>query len=80
MEACVGAHHLAHHLEALGHNVRLMVAKYVRPFCRRQKNVNDAQAIAEAVTRPTVRCVALKTPAQLDLQSLHRSAAAAGQL
>jgi len=73
MEACVGAHHLGRRVEALGHDVRLMAAKYVRPFCRKQKNdFNDAQAIAEAVTRPTVRCVALKTPAQLDLQALHR--------
>jgi transposase len=73
MEACVGAHHLARRVEALGHDVRLMAAKYVRPFCRKQKNdFNDAQAIAEAVTRPTVRYVALKTPAQLDLQALHR--------
>jgi len=60
MEACVGAHHLGRRVEALGHDVRLMAAKYVRPFCRKQKNdFNDAQAIAEAVTRPTVRCVAL---------------------
>jgi transposase len=73
MEACVGAHHLGRRLEALGHDVGLMAAKYVRPFCRKQKNdYNDAQAIAEAVTRPTVRYVALKTPAQLDLQALHR--------
>ncbi len=73
MEACVGAHHLGRRIEALGHDVRLMAAKYVRPFCRKQKNdFNDAQAIAEAVTRPTVRYVALKTPAQLDLQALHR--------
>jgi|GEM_PF-1523423 len=50
-----------------------MAAKYVRPFCRKQKNdFNDAQAIAEAVTRPAVRYAALKTPAQLDLQALHR--------
>jgi transposase len=73
MEACVGAHHLGRRVAALGHDVRLMAAKYVRPFCRKQKNdFNDAQAIAEAVTRPTVRYVALKTPAQLDLQALHR--------
>jgi transposase len=73
MEACVGAHHLGRRVEALGHDVRLMAAKYVRPFCRKQKNdFNDAQAIAEAVTRPTVRHVALKTPEQLDLQALHR--------
>ena len=73
MEACVGAHHLGRRLDAFGHDVRLMAAKYVRPFCRKQKNdFNDAQAIAEAVTRPTSRFVALKTPAQLDLQALHR--------
>src|SRR5262245_20450053 len=73
MEACVGAHHPGRRVEALGHDVRLMAAKYVRPFCRKQKNdFNDAQAIAEAVTLPTVRYVALKTPAQLDLQALHR--------
>jgi transposase len=53
MEACVVAHHLARRLDALGHDVCLMAAKYVRPFCRKQKNdFNDAQAIAEAVTRP----------------------------
>jgi transposase len=70
MEACVGAHHLARRVEALGHDVRLMAAKYLRPFCRKQKNdFNDAQAIAEAVTR---RHVALKKPEQLDLQALHR--------
>jgi transposase len=73
MEACVGAHHLGRRLKALGHDVRLMAAKYVRPFCRKQKNdFNDAEAIAEAVTRPTVRFVALKSPEQLDLQALHR--------
>jgi len=73
MEACVGAHHLGRRLQALGHHVRLMASKYVRPFRRKQKNdFNDAQAIAEAVTRPTVRFVALKTSEQLDLQALHR--------
>jgi transposase len=50
-----------------------MAAKYARPFCRKQKNdFNDAEAIAEAVTRPTARYVALKMPEQLDLQALHR--------
>lgn len=73
MEACVGAHHLGRRLKAIGHDVRLMAAKYVRPFCRKQKNdFNDAEAIAEAVTRPTVKFVALKSPDQLDLQALHR--------
>src|SRR5262245_51761339 len=53
MEACVGAHHLGRRVEALGHDVRLMAAKYVRPFCRKQKNdFNDAQAIAEGRDTP----------------------------
>jgi transposase len=50
MEACVGAHHLARRLEALGHDARLMPAKYVRPYSKGQKNdFRDAEAIAEAV-------------------------------
>jgi transposase len=73
MEACVGAHHLARRLKALGHDARLMPAKYVRPFSKGQKNdFKDAEAIAEAVQRPTMRFVANKTVAQLDLQALHR--------
>ena len=73
MEACVGAHHLARRLKALGHDGRLMPAKYVRPFSKGQKNdFKDAEAIAEAVQRPTMRFVANKTVAQLDLQALHR--------
>ena len=55
MEACVGAHHLARKLTALGHDARLMPAKYVRPYAKGQKNdFNDAEAIAEAVQRPTM--------------------------
>jgi transposase len=73
MEACVGAHHLARRLTALGHDARLMPAKYVRPYSKGQKNdFKDAEAIAEAVQRPTMRFVALKTAEQLDLQALHR--------
>ena len=73
MEACVGAHHLARKLAALGHDTRLMPAKYVRPYARGQKNdFNDAAAIAEAVQRPTMKFVATKTAEQLDLQALHR--------
>jgi transposase len=73
MEACVGAHHLARKLAALGHDARLMPAKYVRPYAKGQKNdFNDAEAIAEAVQRPTMRFVATKTAEQLDLQALHR--------
>jgi transposase len=73
MEACVGAHHLSRRLKALGHDTRLMPAKYVRPYARGQKNdFNDAEAIAEAVQRPTMKFVATKTADQLDLQALHR--------
>ena len=73
MEACVGAHHLARKLAALGHDTRLMPAKYVRPYARGQKNdFNDAEAIAEAVQRPTMKFVATKTVDQLDLQAMHR--------
>jgi transposase len=73
MEACVGAHHLSRKLNSLGHNARLMPAKYVRPYSRGQKNdFRDAEAIAEAVQRPTMKFVATKTADQLDLQALHR--------
>ncbi len=73
MEACVGAHHLSRKLNSLGHNARLMPAKYVRPYSRGQKNdFRDAEAIAEAVQRPTMKFVATKTAEQLDLQALHR--------
>ena len=73
MEACVGAHHLRRKLKGLGHDARLMPAKYVRPYSKGQKNdFRDAEAIAEAVQRPTMRFVATKTAEQLDLQALHR--------
>src|SRR5437773_3748447 len=73
LEACCGAHHLSRKLKALGHDVRLMPAKYVRPYSRGQKNdFRDAEAIAEAVQRPTMKFVAIKTAEQLDLQALHR--------
>ena len=73
MEACVGAHHLSRRLKTLGHDARLMPAKYVRPYNRGQKNdFRDGEAIAEAVQRPTMKFVATKTAEQLDLQALHR--------
>jgi transposase len=73
MEACVGAHHLSRRLKSLGHDARLMPAKYVRPYSKGQKNdLRDAEAIAEAVQRPTMKFVATKTAEQLDLQALHR--------
>jgi transposase len=73
MEASVGAHHLSRQLIALGHDARLMPAKYVKAFLKGNKNdFRDAEAIAEAVQRPTMRFVAIKTAEQLDLQALHR--------
>jgi transposase len=73
MEACVGAHHLSRKLQAHGHDARLMPAKYVRAYSKGQKNdFRDAEAIAEAVQRPTMKFVATKTADQLDLQALHR--------
>ena len=73
MEACVGAHHLSRKLQALGRQARLMPAKYVRPYSKGQKNdFRDAEAIAEAVQRPTMKFVAIKTADQLDVQALHR--------
>src|SRR5271167_2327480 len=73
MEACVGARHLSRKLKAFGHDARLMPAKYVRPYSKGQKNdFRDAEAIAEAVQRPTMKFVATKTADQLDLQALHR--------
>ena len=73
MEACVGAHHLSRKLRTLGHDARLMPAKYVRPYSKGQKNdFRDAEVIAEAVQRPTMKFVATKTAEQLDLQALHR--------
>ena len=73
MEACVGAHHLSRKLKALGHDARLMPAKYVRPYSKGQKNdFRDAETIAEAVQRPTMKFVATKSADQLDLQAMHR--------
>ncbi len=73
IEACPGAHFLARALLAQGHNVKLMPAEYVRPFVKSNKNdYVDAEAIAEAVQRPTMRFVPIKNETQLDLQALHR--------
>jgi transposase len=73
MEACCGAHYLGRRLLAQGHTVKLMPPEYVRPYVEAQKNDDrDAEAIAEAATRPTMRFVELKSQEQLDIQSLHR--------
>src|SRR5579863_9223700 len=73
MEACCGAHHLGRVLADQGHQIRLMSPEYVRPYVKAQKNDDrDAEAIAEAASRPTMRFVDLKSEEQLDLQTLHR--------
>jgi len=73
MEACCGAHHLGRELVAQGHVVRLMSPAYVQPYVKAQKNdERDAEAIAEAATRPMMRYVEIKSEAQLEVQSLHR--------
>jgi transposase len=74
MEACSGAHCLAKALSEQGHTVKLIPPQYVRPYVKTNKNdFVDAEAIAEAVQRPTMRFVPVKTDAQLDLQALHRA-------
>jgi transposase len=74
MEACCGAHHLGRVFAAHGYDVRLMSPEYVRPYIKAQKNDDrDAEGIAEAATRPTMRFVELKSQDQLDMQTLHRS-------
>src|SRR5215203_731321 len=70
MEACCGAHHLGRVFVAQGHEVRLMSPEYVRPYVKAQKNDNlDAEAIAEAASRPTMRFVEVKSEAQSDIQA-----------
>lgn len=73
MEACASAHYWARELKAIGHEVKLIPPQYVKPFVRGNKNdYNDALAIAEAVTRPQMRFVSVKTTEQQDIQALHR--------
>jgi transposase len=73
MEACGGSHFLGRALREQGHEVRLMPAQYVKPYVKTNKSdYIDAEAIAEAVGRPKMRFVPIKTDDQLDLQSLHR--------
>src|SRR3954452_16517145 len=73
MEACGTAHHWARELTKLGHTVRLMPPAYVKPYVKRGKtDAADAEAIAEAVTRPTMRFVAVKTAEQQAVLMLHR--------
>jgi transposase len=73
MEACGGAHYWARRLREQGHTVKLMAPQYVKPYVKTNKNdLRDAEAIAEALTRPSMRFVPIKTVDQQDLQALHR--------
>jgi transposase len=73
IEACASSHYWARELIALGHEVKLMPAQYVKPYVKRGKNdAADAEAICEAVTRPTMRFVGVKTPEQQSIMMLHR--------
>ena len=73
MEACSGSHFLGRRLREQGHEIRLIPAQYVKPYVKTNKNdYIDAEAIAEAVGRPTMRFVPIKSDERLDMQSLHR--------
>jgi transposase len=73
MEACHTAHYWANELQKFGHQVKLMAPRFIRPYVKNNKNdTRDAEAIAEAVTRPTMRFVPIKSRAQLDIQAVHR--------
>jgi transposase len=73
MEACPGSQWLARKLQVMGHTVRIIPAQFVKPYVKSNKSDTiDAAAIAEAVTRPTMRFVEVKTAEQVDLQALHR--------
>jgi transposase len=73
VEACSGSHYIGRRLAAIGHDVRLIPAQYVKRFLKGHKNdYRDGEAIAEAVQRPTMSFVAIKSPEQMDLVALHR--------
>jgi len=74
MEACATSHYWAQEISKLGHDVKLIPPAYVKPYVRRQKNDRtDAAAICEAVSRPSMRFVAIKTKEQQAVQALHRT-------
>jgi transposase len=74
MEACRGAHHWARQLQKLGHTVRLMAPQFVKPYVKTNKNdMADAEAICEAVSRPTMRFVPIKNGEQQAVLALHRA-------
>ena len=72
--ACASSHHWSRQLQALGHAVRLMPPAYVKPYVKRGKtDAADAEAVCEAVTRPTMRFVPVKSPEQQAALSMHRT-------
>ncbi len=74
MEACGSAHHWARQLQNLGHEVRLISPQFVKPYVKTNKHdMADAEAICEAVTRPTMRLVPIKNVEQQAMLSLHRA-------
>ncbi|MFL9939526.1 IS110 family RNA-guided transposase [Paraburkholderia graminis] len=74
MEACASAHHWARKLQAMGHTVRLIAPQFVKPYVKTNKNdAADAEAICEAVTRPNMRFVPIKSTEQQSVLSLHRA-------
>jgi transposase len=73
LEACGSSHHWARHLKVLGHEVKLMSPQYVKPYIKTNKNDrNDAEGICEAVSRPSMHFVSIKSIEQQDIQALHR--------
>jgi transposase len=73
MEACCGAHYWSRVFSRFGHSVRLIAPQFVKPYVKSNKNdANDAEAICEAVSRPHMRFVPVKSVEQQDIQSLHR--------
>jgi transposase len=76
MEACAGAHHWARELTAHGHEVRLIAPQFVKPYVKANKtDAADAEAICEAVTRPNMRFVPVKSIEQQSVLSIHRARA-----
>ena len=73
MEACGGAHHWARRLQAMGYRVKLIAPQFVKPYVKSNKNdANDAEAICEAMSRPSMRFVSVKSIVQQDMQAMHR--------
>ena len=73
MESCSGAHHWARQLQAQGFTVKLIAPQFVKPYVKSNKNdANDAEAVCEAMSRPSMRFVAVKSVEQQDIQAVHR--------